>query len=331
MKKVVIQIAVLLILLGGMCQAEDFSKIGSVGAQFLKIGVGSRYQGIGEASVAVVNDAYSLYWNPAGLAYIEGSNLTFTNVNWVTDVNLNYVAFGTRIEDFGTLGASVALLSMGDMAVTTIDEPDGTGDMFTASSFALTVGYARFLTTRLTFGASFKYIYEKIYSETASGIAFDFGTQLHTGYKSLRIGMNISNLGPNMEFSGPNLNVPIETQSATSRNGEVAVDSYDIPLTFRLGLAYDLINDPDNVITMIVEAKHPNDLEQQASLGGEYNYQDRYFLRAGYKFNYSEQGLTLGGGLNAPMGKNSTLVADYAWSDFGRFDSVHRFSVGFKF
>ncbi|MFH1699772.1 MAG: PorV/PorQ family protein [Candidatus Zixiibacteriota bacterium] len=331
MKKVVIQIAVLLILLGGMSQADQFSKIGSVGAQFLKIGVGSRYQGLGEASVAIVNDAYSLYWNPAGLAYIEGSNLTFTNVNWVTDVNLNYVAFGTRIEDFGTLGISAALLSMGDMEVTTIDEPDGTGDMFTASSFALTFGYARFLTTRLAFGASFKYIYEKIYTESAGGIAFDFGTQLHTGYKSLRIGMNISNLGPNMEFSGPNLKVPIETQSATSRNGEVAVDSYDIPLTFRLGLAYDLINDPDNTVTMIVEAKHPNDLEQQASLGSEYNYRDQYFLRAGYKFNYSEQGLTLGGGLNAPIGRNSTLVADYAWSDFGRFDSVHRFSIGFKF
>lgn len=329
MRKVTIYCTALLVLLGGFSAADDFSKVGSVGAQFLKIGVGSRYQGMGEASVAMVNDAYSLYWNPAGLAFIEGSNITFTNVNWVTDISLNYVGFGTRVEDFGTIGFAATLLTMGDMEVTTIDEPDGTGDMFNASSFALTVGYARFLTTRLAFGASIKYVYEKIYNESAGGIAFDFGTQLNTGFRSLRIGMNISNMGPELEFSGPDLNVPLE--SAGSTDGRIDVDAYDLPLTFRLGLAYDLLNNAENRWTLALEANHPNDDVQQASLGGEYCYQDKYFLRAGYKINYSEQGLTFGAGLMTPLGSKNTLVADYAWTDFGRLDSVHRFSLGFKF
>ena len=119
MKKTIILCTALLILLGGSGFAADYTKTGSVGAQFLKIAVGSRYQGMGEASVAMVNDAYSLYWNPAGLANIEGTSITFTNVNWVTDVKLNYVALGTQVEDFGTIGFSAALMSMGDMEVTT--------------------------------------------------------------------------------------------------------------------------------------------------------------------------------------------------------------------
>jgi hypothetical protein len=330
MKKIVAYCTALLILLGGSGFAADYTKTGSVGAQFLKIGVGSRYQGLGEASVAVADDAYSLYWNPAGLASIDGTNITFTNVNWITDVSLNYISIGTHVEDFGTLGFSATLLSMGDMEVTTVDDPDGTGEMFSASSFALTAGYARFLTTRLAFGFSIKYIYEKIYRETAGGFAFDFGTQLHTGFKSLRIGMNISNLGPEMKFSGPDLNTPISTPGG-STNGNIAVDAYDMPLTFRLGLAFDLFESVDNRWTVSVEAKHPNDNNQQASMGMEYCYQQRYFLRGGYKLNYEEQGLTLGGGLRAPVGESKDIIFDYAWSDFGRLDSVHRFSVGFQF
>jgi long-subunit fatty acid transport protein len=331
MKNILIYGTILVVLTGGAGFAADFTKSGAVGAQFLKIGVGSRYQGLGEASVAIVNDAYSLYWNPAGLAYIEGTAVTFTNVNWVTDISLNYVAVGTQVENFGAIGFAASLMSMGEMEVTTVDEPDGTGEMFSATSLALTAGYARFLTTRLSFGASIKYVYEKIYREAAGGIAFDFGTQLRTGFKSLRIGMNISNLGPELQFSGPDLNVALPTSGGSSTNGNVAVDQYELPLTFRLGMAFDVLEDAENRWTVSLEAKHPNDNDQQASLGTEYCFQERYFLRAGYKVNYEEQGLTLGGGLNTALGNDKNLVIDYAWSDFGRLESVHRFSVGFEF
>ncbi len=327
MKKVTIYSFALIVLLGGFAAANDFSKVGSVGAQFLKIGVGSRYQGLGEASVAVVNDAYSLYWNPAGLAYIEGNDLTFTNVNWVTDISLNYIGYGTKIEDFGNVGFAATLLTMGDMDVTTVQNPNGTGETFSASSLALTAGYAKLLTTRLAFGVSIKYIYEKIYNESAGGIAFDFGTQLNTGFRSLRIGMNISNMGGDLKFDGPDLDADLES----SGNGRINVDTYDLPLTFRFGLAYDLLDNSESRWTVAFEAKHPNDDEQQASFGGEYSFQEKYFLRAGYKVNYSEQGLTLGAGLLAPLSEVSTFIMDYSWADFGRLDDIHRFSVGFKF
>jgi hypothetical protein len=315
----------------GFAPAADFSKTGSVGAQFLKIAVGSRYQGMGEASVAEVGDAYSMYWNPAGLTNIENSSVTFTSVDWIAGVSLNYVAFATRVEGFGVFGLSATLMSSGDMEITTVEQPEGTGEMFNASSFALTAGFARQLTNRLSFGTTLKYLYEKIYNESASGLAFDFGTQLHTGWRSLRIGMNIANMGTTMKFNGPDLLTPLDLEGGSTVNGSANIDSYDLPLIFRLGMAYDLVDNNMNRVTLALEAKHPNDNDQQAAFGTEYCYRDRYFLRGGYKFNYEEQGLTLGAGIITPMGETTQLMVDYAWADFDHLESVHRFSLSFNF
>jgi long-subunit fatty acid transport protein len=109
------------------------------------------------------------------------------------------------------------------------------------------------------------------------------------------------------------------------------VEPYDIPLTFRLGLAYDVLDRPGSKWTMAVEATHPNDNDQQASFGTEYGYEDRLFVRGGYKFNRDEDGITLGAGVRTPLGNTTDFLFDYAWSDFGRLDSIHRLSIGFNF
>jgi len=315
--------------------AGEFSKVGTVGAQFLKIGMGARYVGMGEASVACVNDAYAMYWNPAGLTQLSKMNLSLTNVDWIGDVQLNYVTFGKPLGDYAACGVSLTALSMGQMEVTTVDEPEGTGETFTASSYSLALGYGRKLTDRFSVGISGKYIWERISEERASGFAFDFGTLFYTGFKSLRMGMNISNLGSEMKVDGPELdsyyNPEPENPNYDNVKSKLAVDPYDLPLTFRLGLAYDLIETPESKFTVSVEAKHPNDNIQQASFGGEYLWKDILSLRAGYKFNYEEEGLTLGGGVKLKAGKKTNLDINYAWADFSRLQNVHRFSLGFEF
>lgn len=314
--------------------ADDFSKTGSVGAQFLKIGVGARYHGIGEASVASVDDIYALYWNPAGLTNIHSSQLAITHINYLLDINLNYIAYAKRYEGIGVFGAALTILSMGDQEITTIDEQEGTGDFYSASSWAFQLGFAKDLTANFSFGGSFKIIGEKIYRETASGFAFDFGTMLYTGFRSLRLGMNISNMGPGMKFSGPDLNS--QTSNPANPNQELpssdlTVDSYELPLTFRIGMAYDVDFGNNSTLMLTAEAKHPNDNLQKGSLGAEFNWNNRYFLRGGYKFNYEEEGLALGGGIITPLTENSDLSLDYAWVDFGRLSAVHRFSASIHF
>jgi hypothetical protein len=333
--KTKILIGLIVVMFGGSLYAGDFSKTGTAGAQFLKIGVGARYHGLGEAAVATSNDVYAMYWNPAALTYVANSEVAFTHVNYITDINLSYAAYGRRLEGLGVLGASATILSMSDKEITTIEKPEGTGEYYGVSSYAFQLSYARQLTAQFSFGVSIKYIGEKIYREKADGFGFDFGTLLHTGFRSLRLGMSIANMGPEMKFDGPDLDIEHSYDPSNPNqdpfSGRLKVDPYDLPLVFRVGMAYDWDFNGDYGVTFSVEAKHPNDNFQQGSIGAEFNWRDTYFLRAGYKLNYEEEGLGLGGGLRTPITESTELFIDYAWVDFGRFESVHRFSANIAF
>jgi hypothetical protein len=330
MKKI-ITILVILALAG--TAAAERSKVGSVGAQFLKIGVGSRYQGMGEASVATVNDIYAMYWNPAGLADIENAAISFTNVNWILDVDLNYIGTAKYFEGVGVFGVSATVLSMDEQEVTRADAPDGTGETYDATSYTIGLSYGRQLTRGFSFGASVKYIGEKIWDEESQGYAFDFGTQLYTGIRSLRLGMSISNMGPDLKFSGPTVEYDaLEGGGANEAvTAELKTTPYDLPLVFRFGIAYDFQFGPKSMLTMCGELKHPNDNEQQGAIGAEFGYDEKYFLRGGYKLNYEEEQLSFGGGLVTSLGSDVSLVVDYSWQDLGRLEQSQRFSIGFTF
>lgn len=332
-KKIIIILAAAL--LSFSASADDFSKAGTAGAQFLKIGVGARYDAMGEASVALVDDAYAMYWNPAGMTKVYANELAFTHTNYLLDVSLNYIAYVRRIDDLGVFGASATVLSMNEQEITTVDEPDGTGDTYGASSWAFQIGYARDLTAQFSIGLAVKFLGEKIYNESAQGFAFDFGTMLYTGINSLRIGMNISNMGPEMEFDGPDLDVQYEPDPTNPNqdpvNSRLAVDTYDLPLSFRVGIAYDFIFNPEAKLLLAAEAKHPNDNLQQGALGAEFAWRDKYFLRSGYKLNYEEEGFSFGGGLITRLSGDTDVSFDYAWVDYGRLSSIHRFSASLIF
>lgn len=335
MRKILV---ILVIVLLATSVSAQLSKVGSAGAQFLKINVGSRYQAMGGAGVSTAGDVYSMYWNPAGLADIESSEISFTNVNYVLDVNLNYVAYARYFEDVGVFGASVTVLSMDDQEIYNYDDDGGSGNFFSASSYSAGLSFARRLTSRFSFGATVKYVTEKIHLESASGWAFDLGTQLETGFRNLRIGMSITNMGSDLQFEGPDLDVRYTEQSGEGSGGtesstpaSLKTTPYDLPLLFRMGAAYDFDINNLTTITVAAELHHPNDGEQQGAFGAEMGYDDRYFFRGGYKTNHDEAALSLGAGVIADVTGGTRLLVDYAWQDMGRLQSSHRFSVGFMF
>ncbi len=326
---------VLLISAPEIVQAQTFTKTGTTSGEFLKIGVGSRYLAMGEAAVASTGDAFSIFWNPAALSEVEGQQIAMAYSDWILDIGISYGVYATRIEGMGVLAVGVTALNVPSMEVTTVQQQDGNGLFYDGSSYAVTAAFARELTPRFSFGGSVKYISETIFTERASAVAFDVGTMLYTGLRSLRLGMSISNLGSDLKFSGQNLNVPIPADSNSNSNpaadGQLNVESGQLPLTFRMGVGYDFNMSLNSRLTFAGELKHPNDNVQQGSLGMEYGFHERFFLRSGYKINYDEENLTLGAGLNTPFASQSNLSIDYAWSSFGRLSSVHRFSVNLSF
>ena len=116
----------------GAQTSPTITKTGTTAASFLKIGVGARSIAMGGAYTAAANDVSSIYWNPAGLASMGGSQAMFNHVNWIADVQYDVAAAALPVEGFGTIGASFASMNVGDMDVTTVSEPEGTGERFTA-------------------------------------------------------------------------------------------------------------------------------------------------------------------------------------------------------
>lgn len=310
---------------------------GSAGAQFLKIGVGSKYQGMAGSGVATVNDAYATFWNPAGLVGVENWSLAFTNVNWLVDIDLNYFSAAKYFDEVGVFAVSATVLSAGEQEITTtaVEGQNGTGQTYTASSWAIGLSFARQLTQRFAFGTTVKFIGETIGDVDSRGVGVDFGTLLHTGFSSLRVGMSITNMGPELKFSGAGLKIKYDDRTVDPNNSPVTAElstrPYNLPLAFRVGMAYDMEMGPNSLVTFAAEILDPNDGRQKGSLGAEFGYNEKFFLRAGYKLNYDEETLAFGGGMITPLGEDSNLVIDYSWQDFGRLESTQRFSVGFVF
>lgn len=332
MKKILITLLLLLPVAG--TYAEQ-TKVGSAGAQFLKIGVGSRYQALGDAGAATANDVYAMFWNPAGLVGVEGNAVSFTNVNYLLDVNLNYVGYAKNFEGIGVFGASATVLSMGEQNIYTYENQEGNGQHYTAGSMAIGLSFARQMTSTFAFGGTVRYVGERIHLEKSSGFAVDFGTMLWTGFRTLRLGLAITNMGPQLKFSGPDLTVPYDEQGGGGSNypigASIDVNKYNLPMMFRMGMAYDMSVGSKSLVTFAADLRNPNDNVQQGSLGAEFGYNDQFFVRGGYKINSKEEKLSLGAGLNTAVTKDTKLSIDYAWQDFGRLNSTQRFSVGFTF
>ncbi|HDS00487.1 MAG TPA: hypothetical protein ENO07_00575, partial [candidate division Zixibacteria bacterium] len=91
-----------------LCSAALYAggdeRIGTSGAQELRIPVGSRMSALAGAGVAEAVGAEALYWNPAGVAYYDGTEVMFTHLQYFADIDVNYFAATTAIEDFGSIG-----------------------------------------------------------------------------------------------------------------------------------------------------------------------------------------------------------------------------------
>ncbi len=315
----------------------SLNKTGTTAAQFLKIGVGSRPIGMGGAYTATSDDINALYWNPAGIANISSREAYFNHVNWISDVNLDYAGFASGIPGFGTIGAFVSVMSMGDMMVRTLDQPEGTGENFSAGSLLIGLSYARNLTEDFSIGFNAKYINEYIWHENAVGFAFDIGTLYKINIlNEFRLGASISNFGPKMKLSGRDILQITHVGAGEGNiiNTDLQLDEFELPLMFRFGVAVDAVKSEDNRVTVALDAVHPNDNTEYINSGIEYTWKEIVFIRGGYKSLFErdgEQGVTFGFGLNYRLVESVKVVLDYAYEDFGRLKNVQYLSLGVRF
>jgi hypothetical protein len=335
----VIQI-VLLLTLGA--QGSDFNKVGTTAAQFLKIEVGARALGMGGCFGALANDASTLYWNPAGMAQLNQMELSFTHTQWIADISHGFAGFVLPVSENNTFGLSFTYQSMDEMEQTTIAQPKGTGLYYDAQDIAVGLSYARRMISHILFGITAKMIHQSIWNETAMGFAVDLGLLLETGISGIKVAMVMTNFGTDMQMDGRDLiraydQVP-ESASNPKAASKLSTESWPLPTNLRISIMSDIIgsehsfiHNADNRVTLIVDATHPNDNPEHYNVGIEYGLFENYFLRAGYRGNTDEEGLTLGAGVNIGIGGETDLTVNYAYADFGVFNAVQHFSLGIKF
>jgi len=305
--------------------ARIFEKVGTIGAQSLKIGIGARPAAMAEAFVGVSEDPIAVYWNPAGIARIEGQAITLNHATWPADIRFSHFAYvfspGRRLP--GKVAVSARSLWMDVMPVRTAYRPAGTGEYFDAGEMTIGVTYARALTDKFAAGISVNYFKSALADVVAQTATFDFGTIYNTGVRGFKIGIAIQNIGSDMQYKGK-INPEGQPRDFVGKRVKV-------PIMFRVGSSVNVYDRDVHRVTAAFDFTHPPDNAERASWGIEYGYNDYFFLRGGYKFNYDSEGLCAGLGIKFPTSVTSNSRLDYAYTDMKALGAAHRFSVTMSF
>jgi len=311
------------------------TKYAQAGMTFLNIDPTARVAALGGTRASATGTEEDIFANPAAMAMMDGIGVTLSRTNWLVDIGITGAAAAFSAGNYGVFGVSLVNVDYGDIPRTIPYkgyDPDlrnqgyiQTGT-FSPSDYAIGLSYARQIISQFYAGANVKWAYENLgdvpvideltgetvtAKNSVNNIVLDFGTLYYPGFKDLRFGVNFRNFSNQSDYYN---------------------QRFELPLTFDFGIAMDLMtlftDQSNNKLTLALDAVHPRDYSERVNMGLEYSLSDILFLRGGYKFNSSEQGLSAGLGVDYDLG-GVGIKADYAYSAFGLFGAVHRFTIGF--
>ncbi|MGE5432892.1 MAG: PorV/PorQ family protein [Syntrophomonadaceae bacterium] len=343
MKNIKLGLVILLLILAATQSvfAGGGNRNGTAGASELLIPVGTRGIAMGGATLTNAVGLEALYWNPANLSRsVNSTNVMLSQMNYIADIGVSYGAISTNIEGFGAVGLSIKGLSMTDIPTTTVNNPDGTGQTFKPQYLTLGLTYSRMLSDRIAVGLTANYISEKIDRVSATGVAFNIGISYQNlgNINGLSFAVVMKNLGPQMQFDGSGLYLnanATELQRGTQLY-KMTSASFELPSTLELGLGYKYDINSENALALSSSFQNSNFYGDEYKIGGEYGFNNLFFVRGGYAYvseiNKADAtfGLTAGAGINYQM-EGFDFKFDYAYRQTKFFSANHVFSVAFGF
>jgi hypothetical protein len=318
--------------------AGSGQRTGTNGAAELLIPVGTRDIAMAGSTVATAHGVDALFWNPAGSAYVvHDVTLYVSHMSYIADIGVDCGAISVNVEGFGVLSLDLKILSIGDIPVTTAQYPDGTGNMFRPQFFTVGLTYARQLTDRIAVGVTGTLITERMAEVSAGGVAFNAGVTYSglVGVQGLEFGVAVKNIGPQMAFDGPGLN--IDAVATGLDRGDmmykVQAAGFELPSLFEIGLAYRRAIGEDHSVQVATAFENNNYEDDAYTFGLEYAFRNLLFLRGGYNYQPPKSadreniyGPTFGMGIHALVG-GVDLSFDYAYRPAQYFNGNHVFSV----
>ncbi len=309
--------------------AQD--KLAQTGFQFLSVIPDARSASLAGAMTTMEINSASLWSNPASMALMSNNFEVIASRNqWIADIDhlALSLAFRPMQGNYGSFGFSLMFVDYGMVESTVLAGNDqGYLDVgeINPQAYAVGFGYAKRLSDKFSVGGQIKLVGQDLgpvvtsFNESGdpntqdnevSVLAFDFGTRYRTGYRSLIFGMSVRNFSQEVRY---------------------AREGFQLPLTFDIGISMNLMDfmpewSRNHSVLFSIDATHPRSYPEFAKFGLEYDFIKMFFLRLGYMSNRDEEGMTYGFGF-----QTFGLGVDYAYTPFGVFDNVQRFSIKFTF
>jgi hypothetical protein len=315
-------------------QEQENKKQAQAGFHFLSVVSDARGAGMAEAMTSLEAASSSLFFNPAGMANMKGLVDVSASMNqWIADITHNAfaLALSPARGEYGVVGVSFQYVDYGTCQGTVVDKKKNqgytdTGD-FKLSAMAIGAGYAKRLNDRFSVGGQVRWVRqnlgesvvpeisaaldttERTASNKLTPLAFDFGTQFKTGFKSLVFGMSVRNFSKEMKY---------------------VEEGFQLPLVFNLGISMDVMDlvgkmPLEQSLVVSIDASHHRDHPEQLKFGLDYRLMRMLSIRGGYVTNNDEDGFTFGIGVS-----RFGVAFDYSVTPFGVFDKVQRMTARFS-
>jgi Type IX secretion system protein PorV len=323
---------------------------GEAGAGQLLLNPWARSSGLHSMSAAFVSGVEAMQINVAGLARIKTTQVSIGHTRYLqgTDIALNAVGVAQKVGKNGAIGISIMAVDVGDILVTTTNQPDPAKDgvTFSPSMFNMGLSYAHMFENKVTVGVTFRFVSETTDLVSATSFAIDAGVQYVTGPQdNFKIGIALRNVGAPMTYRGEGLTVQAENPNPRTpypltyyNRGQRS----ELPSLVNIGISYDFIFNPQNRLTFASNFTANSFSQDQIGAGLEYAFNNMFMLRGGYRYEFGseanggvegpvETGVAAGFSFQVPLKKKSdkTFAIDYGYRHTKLWDGIHSLGVRF--
>ncbi len=333
--------------------AGNKDRSGEAGGPHLLINPWAQSSGWGNVNTGGVRGVDATFGNIAGTAFTQGTEVNFTNTDWLKGTGTNIMAFGLtqRVGDGGALGITFMNMSFGDIDRTRFDQPDPEDNIGTFSPNFMYIGvsYSKEFSNSIYGGIQVKIVNEGIDNVSSTGVAIDAGIQYVSGENDeIKFGITLRNWGPTMSAKGSGMAVRVQPDGQDDKfTFETRTVDYELPSQLNIGASYDLLFG-ENRLTFAGQFAANSFTNDMMTLGAEFSLKEYLQLRAGYTYENGRfdpdvennlsgmnayDGPSAGMSINIPMSKEngSKFSVDYSFRKTKAFDNTHSIGVRINF
>ena len=327
--------------------AGNEDRAGSAGAQQLLINPWARSSAWAGAGSATARGLESVFLNVSGLAFTDKTEVIFSRTNWLatSGININNIGLAQRLNETSVIALSVMAMDFGDIPITTVNNPEGTGANYSPQTLNLGVSFAKEFSNSIYGGMTVRALSESISNVRSGGVAFDAGIRYITGKTDqVKFGLALRNVGPPMSFTGDGLSYTITEEFLgidRTINVEQRAAGFELPSLVNIGMSYDFKFGEEHMLTTAGNFTSNSFTKDQIQLGAEYTYNTgkaMFSARAGYSYEngiFSDEeittaftGLSAGASIEFQFGQSETTMAlDYSYRTAPQFSGVHCIGV----